>query len=146
MNVNKIWASKMKTTYEEFKNACPEVDEELIREYLSRLGEQYFKRFSKRDMFRHLRGISLLSHERPVEVLVEQKRVGLVDCTVFAFDYPYVFSLITGILAGMGLSVLTGDVFTSDVIETWISYKMEKEVQAMDLRPHPWEFALYYDI
>jgi glutamate-ammonia-ligase adenylyltransferase len=102
----------MKTTYEEFKNACPEVDEELIREYLSRLGEQYFKRFSKRDMFRHLRGISLLSHERPVEVLVEQKRGGLVDCTVFAFDYPYVFSLITGILAGMGLSVLTGDVFT----------------------------------
>ncbi len=42
--------------------------------------------------------------------------------------------------------LLKGDVFTSDVIETWISYKMEKEVQAVDLRPHPWEFALYYDI
>ena len=42
--------------------------------------------------------------------------------------------------------LLKGDVFTSDVIETWISYKMEKEVQAIDLRPHPWEFALYYDI
>ena len=42
--------------------------------------------------------------------------------------------------------LLKGDVFTSDVIETWIEYKMENEVQAMDLRPHPWEFALYYDI
>ena len=42
--------------------------------------------------------------------------------------------------------LLKGDVFTSDVIETWISYKMEREVQAIDLRPHPWEFALYYDI
>ncbi len=42
--------------------------------------------------------------------------------------------------------LLKGDVFTSDVIETWISYKMEREVQALDLRPHPWEFALYYDI
>jgi glutamine synthetase len=42
--------------------------------------------------------------------------------------------------------LLKGDVFTSDVIETWISYKMEKEVIAVDLRPHPWEFALYYDI
>ncbi|MBW2285931.1 MAG: type I glutamate--ammonia ligase [Deltaproteobacteria bacterium] len=42
--------------------------------------------------------------------------------------------------------LLKGDVFTSDVIETWISYKMENEVQAIDLRPHPWEFALYYDI
>lgn len=42
--------------------------------------------------------------------------------------------------------LLKGDVFTSDVIETWINYKMENEVQAIDLRPHPYEFALYYDI
>lgn len=42
--------------------------------------------------------------------------------------------------------LLKGDVFTSDVIETWIEYKMVNEVQALDLRPHPWEFALYYDI
>lgn len=42
--------------------------------------------------------------------------------------------------------LLKGDVFTSDVIETWISYKMEREVQEIELRPHPWEFALYYDI
>jgi glutamine synthetase len=42
--------------------------------------------------------------------------------------------------------LLRGDVFTSDVIETWISYKMENEVQAIALRPHPWEFALYYDM
>jgi glutamine synthetase len=42
--------------------------------------------------------------------------------------------------------LLKGDVFTKDVIQTWISYKMENEVQAIDLRPHPWEFALYYDI
>jgi glutamine synthetase len=41
--------------------------------------------------------------------------------------------------------LLKGDVFTEDVIETWISYKMKNEVQALDLRPHPWEFALYYD-
>ena len=42
--------------------------------------------------------------------------------------------------------LLQGDVFTHDVIDTWISYKIENEVQAIDLRPHPWEFALYYDI
>ena len=42
--------------------------------------------------------------------------------------------------------LLQGDVFTSDVIETWIEYKMVNEVQALALRPHPWEFALYYDI
>lgn len=42
--------------------------------------------------------------------------------------------------------LLRGDVFTEDVIETWIEYKMNNEVLALDLRPHPWEFALYYDI
>ncbi len=41
--------------------------------------------------------------------------------------------------------LLKGDVFTVDVIETWIDYKMSHEVQALALRPHPWEFALYYD-
>ena len=42
--------------------------------------------------------------------------------------------------------LLRGDVFTSDVIETWIEYKMKKEVDAVRLRPHPYEFCLYYDI
>jgi glutamine synthetase len=41
--------------------------------------------------------------------------------------------------------LLKGDVFTEDVIETWIDYKMENEVSALRLRPHPHEFALYYD-
>ncbi|MGE5497476.1 MAG: type I glutamate--ammonia ligase, partial [Syntrophothermus sp.] len=39
-----------------------------------------------------------------------------------------------------------GDVFTEDVIETWIRYKMEKEVKPMALQPHPYEFSLYYDV
>ncbi len=42
--------------------------------------------------------------------------------------------------------LLQGDVFTEDVIDTWIQYKMDNEVTALDLRPHPWEFAMYYDI
>lgn len=42
--------------------------------------------------------------------------------------------------------LLKGDVFTNDVIETWVAYKRENEVDAMRLRPHPYEFALYYDI
>ncbi len=42
--------------------------------------------------------------------------------------------------------LLKGSVFTEDVIETWINYKMEREVKEMALRPHPYEFYLYYDI
>ena len=36
-------------------------------------------------------------------------------------------------------------VFTEDFIQTWISYKLDNEVNPMRLRPHPYEFALYYD-
>ena len=39
-----------------------------------------------------------------------------------------------------------GGVFTTDLIETWINYKMEKEVKQMQLRPHPYEFHLYYEV
>jgi glutamine synthetase len=41
--------------------------------------------------------------------------------------------------------LLRGDVFTEDVIATWIHFKREKEIQPMRLRPHPYEFCLYYD-
>ena len=39
-----------------------------------------------------------------------------------------------------------GGVFTHDLIETWIEYKRENEIDAVRLRPHPYEFDLYYDI
>ena len=42
--------------------------------------------------------------------------------------------------------LLKGDVFTEDVIEAWISYKREEEIDALRLRPHPHEFAMYYDM
>jgi glutamine synthetase len=41
--------------------------------------------------------------------------------------------------------LLKGGVFTEDLIETWISYKRENEVDPLRLRPHPHEFHLYYD-
>jgi glutamine synthetase len=42
--------------------------------------------------------------------------------------------------------MLKGDVFTEHLLDTYIDYKRSKEVQAIKLRPHPYEFALYYDI
>jgi glutamine synthetase len=42
--------------------------------------------------------------------------------------------------------LLKGDVFTEEMLNTFIDYKREKEVNAMRLRPHPYEFQMYYDI
>jgi len=42
--------------------------------------------------------------------------------------------------------LVKGDVFSEDLIETYIAYKRKSEADAVRLRPHPYEFALYYDI
>ena len=42
--------------------------------------------------------------------------------------------------------LLRGDVFTPDVLEAWIAYKRENEVDPVRMRPHPYEFTLYYDV
>ena len=42
--------------------------------------------------------------------------------------------------------LLEGGVFTQDVIDTWIEYKRENGLDAVRLRPHPYEFYLYYDV
>lgn len=42
--------------------------------------------------------------------------------------------------------LLRGDVFTTDLIESWIAAKIEGELDAVRLRPHPHEFAMYFDV
>jgi glutamine synthetase len=42
--------------------------------------------------------------------------------------------------------LLKGDVFTTDVIEVWLEYKRSKEIDEVRLRPHPYEFYLYFDV
>jgi glutamine synthetase len=42
--------------------------------------------------------------------------------------------------------LLEGGVFTEDVISHWVEFKRTREVDEIRLRPHPWEFYLYYDI
>ena len=42
--------------------------------------------------------------------------------------------------------LLKGDVFSEDFIENWIDYKRNREIDPLRLRPHPYEFFMYYDI
>ncbi len=42
--------------------------------------------------------------------------------------------------------LLKGDVFTEDVIRTWIDYKFDKEIRPLALQPHPFEYGMYFDV
>ncbi|APA99151.1 Glutamate--ammonia ligase [Nocardia seriolae] len=39
-----------------------------------------------------------------------------------------------------------GGVFTEDLIDTWIDIKRNQEIAPIHLRPHPYEFELYFDV
>lgn len=42
--------------------------------------------------------------------------------------------------------LMQGGVFSSEVLDTYVEYKKKKEIDAVRIRPHPWEYHLYYDI
>ncbi len=60
-------------------------------------------------------------------------------------DLPGSLDEVLRALEGDHAFLLEGDVFTPDVIATWIAYKREREVDPIRLRPHPYEFFLYAD-
>jgi glutamine synthetase len=71
--------------------------------------------------------------ELPEEVLAKIPTVpGSLDAALDALEEDHEF-------------LLKGGVFTEDLIESWIGYKRAEEAAQVRLRPHPWEFALYYD-
>ena len=69
----------------------------------------------------------------PEEAAKVEKTPGSLDAALDALEKDHEF-------------LLLGDVFTRDVIETWVSYKRENEADAIRLRPHPYEFCMYYDL
>ena len=73
-------------------------------------------------------------YELPPEQLANVPQVpGSLDAALDALEADHDF-------------LLQGGVFTQDVIDHWIDYKRVHEVDELRLRPHPWEFYLYYDI
>jgi len=91
---------------------CPEVDGAFLREHVSRLPHGYFRRFSVRELCGHLKALARLTPPVPVETIIRKGKDHTVHITVLAFDYLSVFSLITGILSGLGFHIVSGEVFT----------------------------------
>jgi len=90
---------------------CPDVPPALVHEHLARLSPRYFDVFALDVIAQHLRALARLSPDHPVELIIAESN-GLIDLTILAFDYPYEFSLITGILASLDFVIHAGEVFT----------------------------------
>lgn len=73
-----------------------------------------------------------LYHLAPEELAEIRKTPATLDEALSALETDHEF-------------LLKDDVFTPDVIETWINHKRKNEIDAIRLRPHPYEFCLYFD-
>ena len=69
----------------------------------------------------------------PQERVMVQNTPGSLDEVLSALEQDHKF-------------LLEGGVFTEDLVRTWINYKRQKEADPIRLRPHPYEFFLYYDV
>jgi glutamine synthetase len=73
-------------------------------------------------------------YELPKEEAAKIRTVpGSLDAALNALEKDHAF-------------LLKGDVFTKDVIDVWLDYKRTQEVDAVRMRPHPYEFHMYFDI
>lgn len=63
-----------------------------------------------------------------------------------AFVDPFTASPTLSLTCDVYDWLTAGGVFTEDFIQTWIDLKRSGEVDPVKLRPHPYEFSLYYDI
>ncbi len=91
---------------------CPQIESRVIESHLSRLDADYLERFESDVVAEHLEGLCALSSEHAVQVIVRRRDDAQIECAVLAFDHPFEFSLIAGVLAGTGFTIDSGDVFT----------------------------------
>lgn len=91
---------------------CPEVDERVLQEHLDRVDADYLDRFGPTEIAEHVRSVGRLSADNPVEVLLQRLGERAAACTVLAYDHPFEFSLIAGVLASTDFRIDSGVIFT----------------------------------
>src|SRR5208337_1209035 len=88
------------------------IDPGVVAAFLGRVEAEYLETFEPAALARHLKALTKLSGQNPAEVLLDSRPDGLIDCVVLAFDHPFEFSSLTGVMAGTGYSIERSDAFT----------------------------------
>lgn len=91
---------------------CPDVDEEIVRDFVSRMDSDYFEQFRTSDIARHIRLAGRLDLDHPCQVAVNEREDGSLDIAVVAYDYFSEFATICGLLSAFGLDIREGGIFT----------------------------------
>jgi glutamate-ammonia-ligase adenylyltransferase len=89
-----------------------EVGAETVAEFISRLDDDYFDRFTTEDIHNHLQMASRLTLDRPVQLKLMPTGAGKFEFTVVGLDYFSVLSIICGLISAFAFNIDSGLVFT----------------------------------
>jgi glutamate-ammonia-ligase adenylyltransferase len=91
---------------------CPDVDDEILQDFVSRMDPEYFERFQPDTIAHHIHLASRLKPEHPCEISVLDKRAGRSEISIVAYDYFSEFAAICGVLSAFGLNIEEGRIYT----------------------------------
>ncbi len=92
---------------------CPDVDEDVVRDFLRRMDAEYFGRFRPEDIAHHLRLAARVTLDDPCRVAISGQDGGQYAIVVVALDYFSEFACLCGLLTAHGLDIREGSIFTS---------------------------------
>ncbi len=91
---------------------CPDVDEEVIQDFLLRMDTDYFTAFDAAQISRHIHMVARLDPDNLCRVSIDEQPNGLIDVVVVAYDYFSEFAILCGLLSAFGLDIREGRIHT----------------------------------
>ena len=95
------------------RQLCNHVDEEIIRDFLSRMDDEYLAEFTPAHIAGHVKLAARLDPDHPSQASCARRADGSLDLVIVAYDYFSEFAVICGLLASFGLDIREGRIFTS---------------------------------
>ncbi|MBA2252822.1 MAG: hypothetical protein H0W13_08980 [Nitrospirales bacterium] len=92
---------------------CPEVDEEVIRDFVQRMDTEYLTEIEPPQLASHIRLAARLDPDHPSHTAFDHRQDGSLDLVIVAYDYFSEFAVICGLLTSFGLDIREGRIFTS---------------------------------
>ena len=91
---------------------CPDVPPDILRDFVTRMDGEYFRRMPLQTIAQHVRMAVTLTPEHLCECSASELRDGHVVLTVVAYDYFAEFATICGLLSAFGLNIEEGQIYT----------------------------------
>lgn len=91
---------------------CPDVEDEVLRDFVSRMDAEYFERFQPNAIAQHIKLADKLTPEHPCELSVLDRQAGQSEISLVAYDYFSEFATICGLLSAFGLNIEEGRIYT----------------------------------